>query len=325
MSGLATAAGRLRAAGSRRPVIAGFLLLALGLCAYALVRERDGVREALSHLTVPAVAEAFAGVLAALGAALMQWRAVLADLGSRLAPRAAGRVFYLGQLGKYLPGSVWAALGQMELAKAHAVPRSRSMTAYAVTMLTTLIAAFVAAAALLPFAAPAQFAAYRWFVLAVPLGVVALSPRVLNPTVNLLLRVMHRPPLDRPVSARGIALASLWALAGWVGYGLQIWALSCALGAPPGRGLPVAVGGFALAWSVGFLVVFAPAGAGAREAVMAAILSAVLPVADALIVVLVSRLLMTLGDLLTAGVAVAVTRRGPRGRPTAHAPGADAP
>jgi hypothetical protein len=35
------------------------------------------------------------------------------------------RILFLGQLGKYLPGSVWPVLAQMELGKTYRVPRHR--------------------------------------------------------------------------------------------------------------------------------------------------------------------------------------------------------
>jgi glycosyltransferase 2 family protein len=71
----------------------------------------------------------------------------------------------------------------------------------------------------------------------------------------------------------------------------------------------VSIGGFAFAWSVGFLVVLAPAGAGVREVLLVAMLGPVLGVADATAVALMSRVLTTAGDLITAAVAAGCSRR----------------
>ena len=92
-----------------------------------------------------------------------------------------------------------------------------------------------------------------------------------------------------------------WAFVSWVFFGLQIWLLATRLGAPEGKTALLAIGGFAFAWSVGFLVVFAPAGAGVREVLLVAALGPVLGTGAATAVALVSRVLMTAGDLLTAG------------------------
>jgi len=37
------------------------------------------------------------------------------------------RIFFVGQLGKYLPGSLWALLVQMELSRKAGIPRSRGL------------------------------------------------------------------------------------------------------------------------------------------------------------------------------------------------------
>ena len=65
------------------------------------------------------------------------------------------------------------------------------------------------------------------------------------------------------------------------------------------------IGGYGLAWAVGFIVIIAPAGAGAREVALAAVLAAVLDVSGAVVVVvLLSRVLFTLVDLGAAGLGL---------------------
>jgi len=77
------------------------------------------------------------------------------------------------------------------------------------------------------------------------------------------------------------------------------------------------LGGYALAWSVGFLIVFFPGGIGPREIALIAVLAPVMSSASALVVALASRVVMTIGDLFWAGIGLAVGRaRGSR-RPVA--------
>jgi hypothetical protein len=93
-------------------------------------------------------------------------------------------------------------------------------------------------------------------------------------------------------------------------YGLQIWNLATRLGAPAGKTALIALGGFAFARSVGFIVVFAPAGAGVRDVLL--MLSRVLGTASATAVVLVSRVLLTIADVLGAVVALRYARLRPQ-------------
>lgn len=293
-----TAVGRLLAG---RPVRWGFVVVAVALGGYAVARQWTDVRAALASLGFLAVGGALLATLIALFAALQVWRRLLAALGSPLPGRAAAQIMFVGQLGKYLPGSIWPVLAQMELGAAHHVPHRRSASASVLTMLLSLVTGLLTALVTLPFAAGPT--PYRWAFLAAPLLLVVLYPRVLNYLLDRLLRLARRPALEQPLTGRALAGALAWAFISWICYGTQIWALAARLGAPGGTGVLLAVGGFAFAWSVGFLVVFAPAGAGVREVLLIAILGPVIGVGAATAVALVSRVVMTGSDLLTAAAA----------------------
>ena len=291
---------------SGRPVRWGFVAVTVGLGGYAVAREWTSVRAALGDLGFGTVAAALLSVLVAMVMTMQAWRVLLAGLGSPLPARAAARIMFIGQLGKYLPGSVWPVLAQMELGHAYRVPRHRSASASVLAMVVSLLSGLLTALVTLPFVA--QATAYRWAFALIPVLLAGLHPRVLNALLGRLLRLARRPPLDQPLSGRVMARALAWSCSSWVLYGLQIWLLATRLGAPDGRTALLAIGGFAFAWSVGFLVVFAPAGAGIRDVLLVAVLGPVLGVGSATAVALVSRALMTGGDLLTAALAAASSR-----------------
>lgn len=302
------AAGRRGWLGVARRVFGGrevrwlFLVAAVGLGVWAVVGQWHDVTTSLARMGVLAVVGAMVAILAAMVAAMLVWRVLLGALGSPLPVRAAARILFVGQLGKYLPGSVWPVLAQMELGAAYQVPRRRSATASILTMLVSLLGSLLTALLTLPFLGGVA-SGYRWAFLAVPVLLACLHPKVLNPVLNRLLALVKRPPLEQPLTGRAIAAALGWALVSWVLFGTQIWVLSIRLGAPEGRTLLLAIGGFAFAWSVGFLIVILPAGAGARDVLVITILGTVLGTGGATAVALVSRVLMTIGDFAAAGVA----------------------
>jgi glycosyltransferase 2 family protein len=298
--------GRLLAG---RPVRWGFVAVTVGLGGYAVAQEWANVRAALASLGALAVAGAMLSVLAAMFASMHVWRLLLAALGSPLPVRAAARITFVGQLGKYLPGSIWPVLAQMELGSVHHVPRHRSASASVLTMMLSLLTGLLTALVTLPFVAGST--PYLWAFLAAPILLVGLHPKVLNFGLGRLLRLARRPALEQPLTGRTLAGALAWSFASWILYGLQIWLLAARLGAPYGTGALLATGAFAFAWSVGFLVVFAPAGAGVRDVLLVAMLGPVLGAGGATAVALVSRALMTVGDLLTAAVAAGFGRRRP--------------
>lgn len=312
-AGSSSAAGRWLAVLTKivgsRAVRWGFVAVALGLAGYALARDWAPVRGALTSLGWWAVAGALVSVLVAYAATVQVWRLLLASLGSPLPYTAAAKVLLVGQIGKYVPGSIWPVLASMELGRAHQVPRSRSASASILQMLISLITGLLTALVTLPFVAGAM--PYRWALLGAPILLVVLHPRVLNAIIGRLLRLVRQPPLERPLTAAALLRAMTWSFGSWICYGLQIWILATRLGAPPGETALVALGGFAFAWSVGFVVVFAPAGAGVRDVLLLVSLSPVLGTADGTAVVLVSRVATTVADLVSAAVATRSVRRRP--------------
>jgi uncharacterized membrane protein YbhN (UPF0104 family) len=285
----------------------GFVAVTVGLGAYAVAREWGHVRSALASLGFLPVVGALVAVLAALLAAMQVWRVLLAALGSPLPARPAARIMFIGQLGKYLPGSIWPVLAQMELGNEYQVPRHRSASASVLTMLLVTLTGLLTALVALPFVAGSTD--YAWALLAAPALLVLLVPRVLNAILNRVLRLARRPPLEVELTGRAIAGALAWSFVSWAFYGVQIWVLTLALGAPAGKSALLALGGFAFAWTIGFLFVIAPAGAGVRDVLLALTLGLVLGHGAAIAITLVSRVLLTIGDLVTAGLAAAFTRR----------------
>ncbi len=288
----------------------GFLLLIVALAVWALVSQWHQVTSAVSRLTPGWLLLALAATVVNVLMAGMVWRTVLADLGSTLPLGAAARIFFVGQLGKYLPGSVWPVVMQAELGSDHQVPRRRTATATMVAMLLSVTSALLVMLIALPFAPDALPGGFRWAALLIVPLIVVLHPAVLGFLVDLGLRLLGRDRLERRTTVRGTLLATLWAIGSWTGAGIQVWALSVPLGAPADAPTAILlIGGYSLAWAVGFVVIVAPAGAGPREVALLAVTASVLDRGEALVVVLLSRVLFTLVDFGAAGLGLLTGRR----------------
>lgn len=283
-------------------------LVIVGFLAAAVLSQRDAIADAADALSLWTVLVSLLPVLVGLYCSMLSWRAVLADLGSPLGRRTALRIFFLGQLGKYVPGSVWPVLAQMELGRDHKVPRARTAAAGVVAVALGLTAALVVSAATLPFLG--EGGRYLGALAVLPLALVGLRPRVLTPVINRGLRLIRRQQLDRPLSGSGILRGVAWATATWLCNGVHVWIVARDLGGTGGEGrlLALSIGSFAVSWAAGFLVFVAPAGAGAREAALIVTMGSVLPTGAATLLALVSRLVLTVADVLWAGFAVAGSR-----------------
>lgn len=289
-----------------RPLISLLIVLAIG---YAVVSEwhgkngKPGVSDAFRHLAWPSVVLSLVAVFAGTITSLLAWRALLADEGHEISPIAAGRIFLVGQLGKYLPGSVWSVVLQMELAKKEGVPRGRAFTTSLAWVGLSLSTALTIGLFGLPVLASAHHPALWWLLAALPVLVAASIPPVLTRLVNVVLRLLRKGPLPRPLSWSGVLSASGWLLGTWIFFGLHLWFLANALGAPGAGGLVRCIGGFALAMAAGVLFVVAPSGAGVREIIIVAALAPVTSSAEAFGVAVVSRILFIVADVFSAGFA----------------------
>jgi hypothetical protein len=292
-----------------RALAAAFLLAALAALGWAAWREQGALAGALGALAArPAFALAalggYVGFVLALAAL---WRSLLHRLGGGpLAPRAACAVQGAAWSARYLPGKVGLAAAKVLL-----VPGDRVAASWAVAYEQVLFlgagAAVVAAcaggalalrSALLPGVAPLAVLA----VLALALLAVARSAPLLDRFVAARVGGGAVPRVHPGAGELALRLAG-FALAHAV-VGLGFVALLHALG--HGDAVPPlqAIGALTAAHLGGIVAVFAPAGLGVRELLLATLLAPALGMPEATAVALVARAWATLGDLAIAPLAL---------------------
>jgi hypothetical protein len=291
----------------------GLLVLILGAVGITLWRNWEAVSGELGRLGWSVVLGAFVLVAAAPVLTLMGWRVLLADLGTHLPAAPASSVFLVGQLGKYLPGSVWTVVAQTEMGARLNVPRRRMAVVGILSIGLAVLTGCLLGIPAIPRLVDRESQAFSWWwvVLAVVLGGVLLWPRLLNAVIAKGLRVLGREPLEHELSGGAIALTSVWFVAAWVstGFGTFLLARDVAPDAPLGPLLVTSIGGFALASAAGMFSFLVPAGVGVRDGILALLLVTLMPLPAATAVVVVARFLAVLADLLLAGSAWTWGRR----------------
>lgn len=288
-----------------RIVVATAVVVAL---VWGIARNWAEISQDLQRVSIGALLLSF--VPAALGTwlTMLGWRVVLADLGSPLHLAPAGGVFFVGQLGKYLPGSVWTVLVQADMASHLHVPRRRTGVAGLVTIGLSVLTGLLVGLPALPLLLQQSSATSVWFLLAVPLLAVLAWPALLNRIVALGLRILRREPLEESLSARAVlTTVGLYALA-WILFGVHILVLALAVGGGPGVTL-ASLTGYALAGSLGMLTVILPAGLGARDGILALVLASAMPLSAGTAVAIVSRFVVTVVDVVAAAAGWAYARR----------------
>lgn len=280
------------------------LLVVIVVVGIVLWRNWDEVAPQISAVSPTAWVAAGAAALISPFLTLMGWRRVLADLGSPLSPANAASVFMVGQLGKYVPGSLWSVLVAAEVARRLGVPRQRTAVVGLITLAMALLTGIGLGVPALP--AMADLGERTMLIL---LGVsavvmmVVLYPAVLNRLIDTGLRMIRRGPLTHPLSGPAIFQMALWFLLSWVATGVAMWVLARELVEPGGDTAYLAlvcITGFPLATSLGMLSVFIPAGAGVREGLLVVLLVGLLTAPAAAAVAILVRFLTVVTDVVWA-------------------------
>jgi len=302
---------RLRAKAWTGPVLAALrVLVVLAVVAavgVAVAHDWSAVRTTVGRLTWLDIVLALGAACAALLANSKVWQAVLSGVGTQLHGAHAAQVYLTGQLARYLPGSVWAFALQAHLGRRHEVPRNRSLVALLLAVMVTFVTGMCFAMAALP-ALRVKWGALAWLLLLAPLGLVILVPRLLTFVTNRMLAIIRRPQLSARIPGAVVAQAAGWSVIAWLLSGAQLWILVHAVHPVAAGSYFGITGAFAVAVCAGFFAFVLPSGVGVREVVVVAGLSAVLATGPALAVALISRLLCTAADVLTAFGSVLVSR-----------------
>jgi len=279
-------------------------LITLAAVVYAVVHNWAEVSVHLDQISWSTFL--WSTLAAALGTwlTMIGWKTLLRDLGSDLHLAPASGVYFVGQLGKYLPGSLWSVLVQADIASHLKVPRRRTavtgLLALGLSLLTGLLVGLPAASFLLR----SDSSGFDWWLLlALPILVVLCVPRLLNAIIARTLRLLKREPLENSLSAGAVLRAVVDIVLVWIAFGVHTLLLARAVA---GEGTPhpdlttAAMTGYALSVSLGMLTIVLPAGLGAREGLLTIILSTAMPTSAAAAVAIMSRFIVTIVDVVAA-------------------------
>jgi glycosyltransferase 2 family protein len=287
-----------------RPVQWAGGLLVLGFVVRYLVRNWATIRaEPVAWRLEPGWIVASLLVILATYALLAEsWRRMLAGWGPRLRWLVAARIWVLSSMGKYLPGKVWAVAGMAVLAQRRGVP-PWSATGSAVLLQVVSIGS---GALLVGVTGMTALEVHR------PGSRIALG-LVMVGSVAALLLVAWPPLVRRTLTRFGLAgdarvspapaalgFGIVANLAAWLLYGVALAWLARGVLPDAELSYPAAVGAFAGSYIAGLLFLLAPGGLGVREGVFMWMLQDRLGPANALALAAVSRLAMTVADVLAA-------------------------
>jgi len=241
----------------------------------ALVRQWDQAGASLREIQLNwvAIAGSCLLVFASYGVLIQTWRLMLHVWDANLKPMAAARIWFVSNLGRYVPGKIWqiSAMGAMTHRQgvSAVAATSSSIMVNLVNVISGSLLVFATGAGILDLAVPSGR------LVAIALTAVALVGLFLvPPLVSWLARraaKMTGRDLALPASLkpRVVVLGLVGTGAAWVLYGLafQLFAKGVLGNAVSGRSSDyIAV--YTASYLIGYLTLIAPGGLGVREATL---------------------------------------------------------
>ena len=288
-----------------------FAAAVLFFAARSLASQWDKVGSRLSHIRFAWQWIGAATVLVLVTYALLieGWRRVLGAWDSHLPFMQAARIWFLSNLGKYVPGNIWSLTAMGVMARKRGLSglaaAGSSVIMQMVSLVTGTAIVMVSGAKLLgqPLLVGAAV---------LVLAIVLLSaPRFLPPLAVWVGTMIGKDIAPPSVPATSIWTAALANTLSWLLYGLAFqFFVRGLLGAAPGE-ISSYVAVYTAAYILGFISPIAPAGLGVREFTLAAFMTqlGLANEVDAALVAIAARLWLTIVELVPSGLYIAAGAR----------------
>ena len=262
---------------------------------------------------------AWTGVVVLISYAVLieTWRRTLTIWGARLPWRVAAQIWFVSNLGKYVPGKVWQIAAMGGLAQQHGVPPVAAVGSALVVNLVNLLSGFALVAL---FGSARLAGAGFWPGMLVAFGLIVTMPWLLPRALRFAARLTKRdlPAVHIPVSALIVAFTGC--SIAWMLYGYAFGALAFAIFGSAAGTTTLYTAVFTLSYLFGYIAVFAPGGIGVREDALRRLLAVagLESGANAALLAIASRLWLTVLETMP-GVILLATRR-PRASPQLKTP-----
>lgn len=247
-----------------------------------------------------------AGGLYLLGLApsWLLWHLTMERMWQRPTWGRSAAAYYVGHLGKYVPGKALVVILRAALVRGVGVDGVIAGAAVFVETLTTMAAGAALSAFLLVFVARGSWLVWLAFLLAI-LAAIPTYPPVFR--LLLMMFAVRRASPQVLAAASGLTnrvIRQGWLLtgAGWIVVGLSLMAVMRAMPGvvPRWEDAPLLIACVALAMVAGFLSLI-PGGLGIRELVVTELLSGVYGTAAALMAAVLLRLVWLAAELIASG------------------------
>jgi uncharacterized membrane protein YbhN (UPF0104 family) len=274
----------------------------------AITTQWSEVRTSLTHADLGWLAAGVVTAALAMVAVALPWRRSLRLVGVDARLRYTVVWYFLGEIGKYVPGGIWPVVGRGELAWRGGLQRSASYASVVLSLAALYLAGMLVTVALVPLRfVDAGDASALWVLVLLPVGLLLLHHRVLGWLIERAERLSRRElPIRVPAWSSSLGLTARY-LPSWFLIGTATWCIARAFDASASWTTiaPAAI----LSWVVGFVLVPVPGGVGVREAAFVALVGTSIPSGTRATIAIAARLAFMFVDAAGAATAATLWRR----------------
>jgi len=244
-----------------------------------------------------------------LSIASYAWKKILSFFHASPPLDQTFKIMFISAMGKYIPGKVWQYLGQIYLGQRVGLPKS--VTFFSMVLL--FIAYNLAGILLFLFSLFFWQKSPPFLIFALPLIFVLISltafyPPILNKVLKILMHLFKKEALTIKAGVGQIVKILLILIVDWVIFGTGVYLLVNSFYSINFNQTVILCGIFAISVISGILSFFVPAGLGVREGVQSYLLSLFIPVSMAILISLVMRVWIILGELVCFLVALKIKK-----------------
>ena len=240
---------------------------------------------------------------------VLVWLYMLRRMGEHLSFIQAWRIWFLSNLGRYIPGKIWQVAGLVWLAGEEGVSRRIAGASVVIAQALNILASSVMFVLLVVYGFKLPSIGLLWPVAMMFVMICAVVYQGnLERILNTVLRIFGKQPVEVRLTVTDIIYIFIIYVFGWVIYGTAFYVFLDSLVPVEVRHIFFTVSIFAVSYVIGLLAFFAPGGIGVREGIIVVFLGQIVPSPLAVSIAIFARVWSTLAEMLCVIPAFLIVR-----------------
>ncbi|MBN1291345.1 MAG: flippase-like domain-containing protein [Candidatus Latescibacteria bacterium] len=227
------------------------------------------------------------------------WSVVLKALGYTVPYSEAWNIYFIGNLGRYIPGKLWTIAGIAYMAGKSGIPGVVAGTSAICAQAYSILSSFVFLILFLIFKGTydGRFQVLWALPLLIVLVPVFMMPRNLEWSLNFLLKKMGRSQISIKYKTPTAIRITFLYLCSWFIFGGSFRLFISAVTGSTTINPLYLTGTYAVAYILGYIAFFAPGGIGVRESILTVLLTGYVPAGVAAVLSVSLRLMITFVEI----------------------------